>query len=73
MLGFAKSVFLTPPCIFKARIVATITTQDGSIPAKRHFISMNFSAPKSAANPASVITKSAKDFAQKVALILLHP
>ncbi|MGQ7073417.1 hypothetical protein ACUN90_16610 [Escherichia sp. SP-MK2] len=39
-----------------ARIVATITTASGLMPAARALISKNFSAPKSAPNPASVIT-----------------
>jgi cobalamin-dependent methionine synthase I len=36
--------------------VATITTADGLKPAVRHFISRNFSAPRSAPKPASVTT-----------------
>ena len=43
-----------PPCIFKARIVATMTTAAGLSPAERHFRSKNFSPPRSKANPASV-------------------
>ena len=43
-----------PPCIFKALIVATKTTQEGFKLANLHFISKNFSAPRSAPNPASV-------------------
>ena len=46
--------FFTPPCIFSARIVATTTTADGRRPAVRHFMSRNFSAPRSAPKPASV-------------------
>ena len=44
----------TPPCILRARIVATITTAAGFRPAERHFRSKNFSPPRSNANPASV-------------------
>ena len=51
-----KSVFGTPPLYFSARTVATSTTASGFKPATRHLMSKNFSAPKSAPNPASVIT-----------------
>ena len=51
-----KFSFETPPCIFKAFVVATRTTASGDRPALRHLISKNFSAPKSAPNPASVTT-----------------
>ena len=44
----------TPPCILRARIVATITTAAGFRPAERHLRSKNFSPPRSNANPASV-------------------
>ena len=44
----------TPPCILRARIVATITTAAGFRPAERHLRSKNFSPPRSKANPASV-------------------
>jgi len=44
----------TPPWYFSARTVATITTAEGFRPALRHLMSMNFSAPRSAAKPASV-------------------
>jgi hypothetical protein len=46
----------TPPCIFSARTVATMTAADGFNPAARHLISKNFSAPRSAPKPASVTT-----------------
>ena len=52
----AKSAFSTPPCIFNALIVATITTHEGCKSAFLHLISKNFSAPKSAPKPASVTT-----------------
>ena len=42
------------PCIFSALIVATTTTAEGCSPDARHFISKNFSAPRSAPKPASV-------------------
>ena len=50
-----KSAFATPPLYFNARTVATITTALGVRPAIRHLMSKNFSAPKSAPKPASVI------------------
>ena len=53
-VGAARSFSSTPPCIFKARTVATITTAPGTMPALRHLMSMNFSAPRSAPKPASV-------------------
>ncbi|EJX00283.1 hypothetical protein EVA_11614 [gut metagenome] len=43
-----------PPCNFKPRIVTTSTQSFGRIPPMRHLMSRNFSAPKSAAKPASV-------------------
>ena len=46
----------TPPWYLMALIVATKTTASGFNPDFLHFISKNFSAPKSAPNPASVIT-----------------
>ena len=54
--SFFKFSFSTPPCIFKALIVATITTQLGFKFDFLHLISKNFSAPRSAPNPASVTT-----------------
>ena len=56
IFSFLSSSLLTPPCIFKALIVATITTQLGFNPDFLHLISKNFSAPRSAPNPASVTT-----------------
>ena len=55
LLAFGGQTAL-PPCILRARIVATITTALGAIPPTRHLISRNFSAPRSAAKPASVTT-----------------
>ena len=52
----ARLSFATPPFIFSARTVATITATSGFSPAYRHLISKNFSAPRSAPNPASVTT-----------------
>ena len=52
LLGLRRAA--TPPCILRARIVATITTAAGLRPAERHFRSKNFSPPRSNANPASV-------------------
>ena len=54
--SFFKSSLATPPCIFRALIVATITTQSGFRLDFLHLMSKNFSAPKSAPNPASVTT-----------------
>ena len=60
-----NSIWFSVPTIFEkyltddvydAFMVATITTASGFIPAFLHFISKNFSAPKSAPNPASVMT-----------------
>ena len=50
-----KSSFLTPPLYLRARTVATSTTASGFKSAIRHLMSKNFSAPKSAPKPASVI------------------
>ena len=50
-----RSAFGTPPLYFSARTVATITTAFGFRPAIRHLISRNFSAPRSAPKPASVM------------------
>jgi hypothetical protein len=41
-----RSSLATPPFIFSARMVATITTADGESPALRHLMSKNFSAPE---------------------------
>ena len=41
-----RSSFLTPPCIFMARTVATMTAAAGLSPALRHLMSKNFSAPE---------------------------
>lgn len=43
-----------PPCIFRARTVATSTTTLGTRPEARHLILKNFSIPISAPKPASV-------------------
>ena len=51
-----RSSLATPPCIFSARTVATITAAAGLSPALRHLMSKNFSAPRSAPKPASVTT-----------------
>ena len=68
-----SSVFGTPPLYFKARTVATKTTASGFNPAIRHLISINFSAPRSAPKPASVIAMSESFNAIFVARTLLHP
>ena len=51
-----KSSFATPPLYLSALTVATKTTQSGFKPAFLHLMSKNFSAPRSAPKPASVIT-----------------
>ena len=71
--SFESSSFATPPLYFKALTVATSTTQSGAIPAFLHFISKNFSAPRSAPNPASVSAISTIPIATLVALTELHP
>ena len=68
-----SSVFGTPPLYFSARTVATRTTASGFKSALRHLISRNFSAPRSAPKPASVITTSASFKAVLVARTLLQP
>ena len=68
-----KSALATPPWCFNALIVATITIHSGFKSPYLHFISKNFSAPKSAPKPASVITTSPKVIAIFVAIIELHP
>ena len=50
-----RSSFAMPPLYLSARIVATKKTASGFKPAIRHLISKNFSAPRSAPKPASVI------------------
>mmetsp|Transcript_27402 Transcript_27402/g.71922 ORF Transcript_27402/g.71922 Transcript_27402/m.71922 type:complete len:343 (+) Transcript_27402:644-1672(+) len=45
-----------PPCILRARTVATRVTAEGMSPEARHFMSKNFSIPMSAPKPASVTT-----------------
>ena len=51
-----RSAFATPPLYLSALTVATRTTASGFNPFIRHLISKNFSAPRSAPNPASVMT-----------------
>ena len=56
--GFGSQPMFTspdPPLYFNALTVATKTTVSGFSPAFLHLISKNFSAPKSAPNPASVM------------------
>ena len=52
----SRSFFPTPPFSLRARAVATTTAASGLRPALRHLMSKNFSAPRSAPNPASVTT-----------------
>ena len=53
---FAVELAITPPPRGSARTVATTTQAEGARPAWRHLMSRNFSAPRSAPNPASVTT-----------------
>ena len=62
-----------PPWCLSARTVATTTAADGAMPAMRHLMSRNFSAPRSAPKPASVTTMSPSFMARRVAMTLLHP
>jgi hypothetical protein len=73
ILGLARFSNASPPCIFRARIVATMTARSGWSPPSREAISRNFSAPKSAAKPASVTTIGANLRAILVAIKLLQP
>src|SRR5206468_3421754 len=69
----ASRSFLTPPCIFSARSVATMIAASGLSPANRHLMSKNFSAPRSAPNPPSVSTMSASARPSLVATSELQP
>ena len=61
------------PCILSPCAVATTTVALGCNPLLRHTISKNFSAPRSAPNPASVIAYSPCDIAILVASSELQP
>lgn len=52
--------FGPPPCIFRARTVATSTTTLGRKPDARHLMLKNFSIPMSAPKPASVTERRHK-------------
>ena len=54
--GASMSLIATPPCHLRPRMVATTTAAEGLGPPCRTLISMNFSKPRSAPNPASVTT-----------------
>ena len=73
IFSFFKLFFVTPPCILRALIVATMITQLGTNPAFLHLMLKNFSAPRSAPNPASVTTKSPNFKAVFVAITELQP
>src|SRR6186997_2084172 len=62
----------TPPWYFSARTVATTTATSGRSPDLRHLMSTNFSAPRSAPNPASVTTMSAIRRPERGAIEGLH-
>ena len=71
--GLPRLSFFTPPCILSARTVATTIAASGRSPAMRHLMSKNFSAPRSAPNPASVRTTSHSASASLVATTELQP
>src|SRR3989449_863487 len=71
--AFPSASFFTPPCILSARTVATTIAASGLRPAMRHLMSKNFSAPKSAPNPASVRTTTHRVRASLVATTELQP
>ena len=68
-----RSARATPPWYFSARTVATTTATSGRRPDLRHLMSTNFSAPRSAPNPASVTTMSASRSPARVAMTELQP
>ena len=72
-LASATSAPATPLCILSERTEATMTAQAGRRPARRHLMSKNFSAPRSAPKPASVTTMSASFSAARVATTELQP
>ena len=72
-LGLPSSFSGTPPWSFNARTVATITTALGLMPALRHLMFRNFSAPRSAPKPASVTVYSESRIDSFVASTLLQP
>ena len=72
-VGLGSSFSGTPPWSFSARTVATITTALGWMPALRHLMFMNFSAPRSAPKPASVTVYSESRMESFVARTLLQP
>ena len=72
-LGVPRSVSATPPWYLSARAVATSTATEGFRPPARLLRFKNFSAPRSAPNPASVTTQSAKPNAMRVAISELVP
>ena len=67
------TILPTPPCIFRARTVATITAASGRKPEARHLMLKNFSAPMSEPKPASVTTISLVARARRSARIELLP
>ncbi|ETS15005.1 hypothetical protein Q649_00403 [Bartonella quintana JK 73] len=56
IFSFVRLFLSTPLFIFNARIVTTITVASGTRPVCQHLILKNFFAPRSAPNPASMIT-----------------
>ena len=68
MHGGVGHVVAGKPCIFRARIVATITAAEGRRPESRHLMSMNFWKPMSDPKPASVHTASTSFRAMRSAM-----
>ena len=71
--SLASESFDAPPFILSARMVETIATASGPSPPSRHLMSKNFSAPRSAPNPASVTTMSPSLSPARVAISELQP
>ena len=72
-LPAAISFIGTPPCHLSPRMVATTTAAEGFGLPWRTLISMNFSKPRSAPKPASVITYSPQFTASLSAMIEEQP
>ena len=68
-----RDSILTPPCHLRPLVVTTITAHLGKIPPCLTLISIYFWNPKSAPNPASVITKFPETDANLSAIIDEHP
>ena len=71
--GLLRSDLSMPALYLRDLTVETITHTLGRIPASRHLMSRNFSAPRSAPKPASVTVISPSFIAAFVAMMVLHP